>query len=103
MLDLKQFEGHTPGPWVQDPTEEQWVCDAVCNCIAEWKGWATTLEEDLANAKLIAAAPTLLDELKATRADLDEVAGLLRRARVFSISPFLDREIRAFLERQAAK
>jgi hypothetical protein len=63
--------GHTPGPWIIDK-EERWV-------IHEPEGKSGTLvvpeiylddDEAIANARLIAAAPDLLEALEATNAQM---------------------------------
>ena len=66
MIDTKQFEGHTPGPWkvndrwaeqiVTNPFREQVKGDNGINIAKVY--WGTDGHE--ANAALIAAAPELL-------------------------------------------
>ena len=56
-LDLSQFEGHVPGPWVLDNEEV--------------KPLGVILNEDTPDARLIAAAPELLAELIETRKELE--------------------------------
>lgn len=66
--------GHTPGPWIVDPIDKEYVVPAadpggtgICvlspmdNTDELWKFGAETQ----ANARLIAAAPDLLDALQA--------------------------------------
>lgn len=55
MLDLSQFTSHTPGPW---GIESLWR-------IVSPDPWRHA--EDVANARLIAAAPDLLEEVKRLR------------------------------------
>jgi hypothetical protein len=71
---------HTPGPWViaDDPTSEGvWIDhpdlksgedDEICRCLDS----TLSGEECLANARLIAAAPELLDALKTLTDALNE-------------------------------
>ena len=74
MIDLTQFDGHTPGPWdytkgtvtrrpvgiygYEDNDPEVELCDHAV-MVPEWPA----AEQD-ANARLIAAAPELLEEVK---------------------------------------
>jgi hypothetical protein len=52
---------HTPGPWVVGYTAETATVDAECRMICELENYYG--DED-ANAKLIAAAPDLLEALQ---------------------------------------
>lgn len=56
---------HTKGPWTVHPIKS-WVTDptgeAVCGML--WPTYSRTEEETLANARLIAAAPEMLEALK---------------------------------------
>ena len=68
MLDLTQFEGHTPGPWVA-LTENR--PDAIVKLSHGGEILVGDLiyadENNTANARLIAAAPELLEEMKMLR------------------------------------
>ena len=70
-LDLSKYEGHTPGPWA--------VCTDFINVYAPESNTAITSTEHCcapsqaeqdANARLIADAPKLLEELQRTTAKL---------------------------------
>ena len=71
---------HTPGPWTakQDTANgnDRFIISGRNGAFGHWQGWAadgvTTEEEDEANARLIAAAPDLLNML---RRMADETAG----------------------------
>ncbi len=81
------MSGHTPGPWKEGPTEgigqkgKLIVVDSlglkVADCEARKVGikFDRSLQEDTANARLIAKAPELLDRVKELRAAL---AGAMR-------------------------
>ena len=77
MLNLTEFNGHAPGPWkiLSYSLNDQDIL--VCGKIGDWvcelknnKGKIT--EEMQVNARLIAAAPDLLAEVKALRTRLDD-------------------------------
>ncbi|MNJ10723.1 hypothetical protein D3C77_48850 [compost metagenome] len=61
---------HTPGPWTFERLRAGsiWAIQAGATCVAEIVRWATTdpaaLAEREANARLIAAAPELLEALE---------------------------------------
>lgn len=64
---------HTPGPWtvegscVRSKNDRDWVCEtSIRNLAGKFVGWTKKDEEVIApaNARLIAAAPELLDALK---------------------------------------
>ena len=81
-LDLEQFEGHTEGPWYHqhggmaphfvtsgedvESDEVQIVCGSV-DCI-----------DSIENSKLIAAAPSLLAEVKALREENERLIETLK-------------------------
>lgn len=62
---------HTAGPWVTDGynriTSKKHQYDESGKFIAETKSWETGETEALANARLIAAAPELLEVLVSVR------------------------------------
>lgn len=66
---------HTPGPWrVQSFLQEGWLIvenrsRCVCRCYAYKEGHANDMEQE-ANARLIAAAPDLLEALEECRGQL---------------------------------
>jgi len=67
---------HTPGPWqVEARRGETWVCRADSAVLAR----VAAAKEIRANARLIAAAPELLEALKAVRIELRE-GGSYRKA-----------------------
>ena len=64
---------HTPGPWVADGSEittETWVCGAdgkrICTMRPSFADWS--------NARLIAAAPELLEALMDALKDLEALS-----------------------------
>ena len=71
MIDLEQFEGHTPGPWKCVPGDSivSVKTEAGENICATTSGfyWQKFGQQEAANASLIAAAPDLLRELKEAR------------------------------------
>ena len=61
------MSAHTPGPWVLEQDGDVYVrlaLDNVLRCMDERSDVATS--QDYANARLIAAAPDLLEALRAT-------------------------------------
>ena len=97
-LDLSRFDGHTPGPWDVFDYDGQYVAVARRSgaYVAQCSGISATIEgEQLrSNAELCAAAPTLLAEVRALRAErerlreaLDRIAGgILDKAQCISIA-----------------
>jgi hypothetical protein len=82
-VDLKQFEGHTPGPWEVD-YEPGWISLGVHagdTNICDIADMAYSIDDyDLPNARLMAAAPTLLALLRTLPAAVErrvreEIAG----------------------------
>ncbi len=75
MIDLHKYAGHTPGPWGYcgslGPQSNQHLMgphvveSGSGRQIAIMSGWRSDLTE--ANARLIADAPALLDEVKRLR------------------------------------
>lgn len=71
-LDLSQFEGHTPGPWESDGSCVRIYQDGrVEFCVAG--GAADPPGMMHSNARLIAAAPQLLAELREARARVEKL------------------------------
>ena len=73
-------QAHTPGPWSVDLdyvsrdgrasiNSEGWI--ALARVVVRMEGDETTCEDGIANARLIAAAPDLLEALEAAIAMLD--------------------------------
>lgn len=73
-LDLEQFEGHTPGPWILNA--DNFLVNSGANtptiCEVFVRNGAHVKKED---AKLIAAAPDLLAEVKMLREQLGLAVG----------------------------
>ena len=65
---------HTPGPWHYDPDGEVWATRVngqdVTIC-PEWLWARSVRDEGMANARLIAAAPELLEALERTLIDVE--------------------------------
>ena len=70
---MKEFKG-TPGPWVAHDDEESMATSVIMDdfgdilCVVG--AYMTSMEEDLANSNLIAAAPELLEALQFTIHDI---------------------------------
>ncbi len=65
---------HTPGPWMIHDMEERVVVTVSKKpsiCIADTAAIGTPLEVNRANARLIAAAPELLEALRETKEWID--------------------------------
>ena len=74
MIDLEQFEGYTPGPW--GVTGRNGYLNQVG--IGPSIGCAYGAGDEVrANARLIAAAPDLLAEVKRLREEKAELVGAL--------------------------
>jgi len=78
MINYKDFEGHTPGPWEIDPDTPNQVIRPPTNdayglsaIIADCANGNWPDEKTLANARLLAAAPELLAENKRLREALE--------------------------------
>jgi hypothetical protein len=68
---MNKMAGHTPGPWVigrrgKRNVYSSSVATPICMCDSMQE---SSLEEEQANARLIAAAPDLLEALKRCRFD----------------------------------
>lgn len=77
MLDLSQFEGHTPGPWLRGDNGGIRQTDGIFAYVRYSSPWvegawsdADASPETIANDRLMAAAPELLAEVKRLRAVL---------------------------------
>lgn len=66
-MNTEQFDGHSPGPWTITARNGTWVVHSECI----YSGEVATMN-DYEDAKLIAAAPELLAEVKQLRAALSE-------------------------------
>jgi hypothetical protein len=73
MTDLKQFEGHTPGPWEQTIYEH-----GGSRIFAGERILIADTYEPVANAALILSAPALLAEVKELRERADKLAEALQ-------------------------
>ena len=75
-LAAKLRQGITPGPWVAEDNHVNTDPDesAVCICV---RMGTRSLPEATANARLIAAAPDLLDAVDALAARVAELEGVL--------------------------
>lgn len=99
-LDLSKYEGHTPGPWVYDETNLGQVFENCVGITTEWDGakFSTvstvahapaanrrdspeSASEKDANARLIAAATTILTDARAARKVIGELHKALNDAR----------------------
>lgn len=75
MIDLKQFEGHTEGPWKAYATDEGFVAvfpsklliKGEQDCIAVLSTIGNPSLPEIANRNLISSAPELLQEIKNLR------------------------------------
>lgn len=72
-MNTKHFDGHTPGHWAITTRKGTWVVHTQDN------GDVATVN-DYEDAKLIRAAPDLLDLLKDARRMVQELHALLSRA-----------------------
>jgi hypothetical protein len=67
------MSNYTPGPWGTDDGAEVWPMEGktsfvtLCRVVGPWSDsqWYGSVEEGRANGRLIAAAPELLERLKA--------------------------------------
>lgn len=66
---MKQAK-HSPGPWTL--ADGYIIADADGSDVAQWYASESTEEQDLANARLIAAAPDLMDACLAALSQLTE-------------------------------
>ena len=67
---MKIASKHTPGPWTQDSLGGTTVWASGKRAVAQCTGFERS--ENVANARLIAAAPELLDALRELVAEHDE-------------------------------
>lgn len=81
-IDYKAFEGATPGPWEHDnldPARVNASGDGEMVACCGLNGHHDDFHEVIANARLIAAAPTLLSDHKRMSAEIER----LRKALTF--------------------
>ena len=74
------MSGHTKGPWGSAVNLNTGAFRIVCGdgiIIAERSGWPTNEAQSAANARLIAAAPDLLEALKALLSYDEQDAGCI--------------------------
>ena len=76
MIDTEQFNGHTPGPWDYESGEDIWAEDRLICRMSLSHSERPHYRATNADARLIAAAPDLLAEVKRLR---DKIT-LLERA-----------------------
>ena len=76
-MDLKQFDGHTPGPWAVHGNDVVADDGSVVADVAGGYWWRGKRPPFAANARLMAASPELLDEVRRLTAE----AADLRRER----------------------
>lgn len=72
MLDLTQFEGHTPGPWWYDDYGTYIFTKGKNQMVGETRGTGANLPQEI-NGRLLASAPELLAEVKRLREALSKV------------------------------
>jgi hypothetical protein len=76
------MSGHTPGPWMTDVDCSGWSVGTEDKFIAFTNGEHSdediSPDEEAANARLMAAAPDLLKELKKQATEMERLAGRLR-------------------------
>lgn len=78
---------HTPAPWTVNPKAKRNVRHGnltIANCSSSQDG--SREEEEIANAKLIAAAPELLEALKIVRNYFGENDKTLAEHKMFAIA-----------------
>lgn len=84
MTDDKDFEGHTPGPWLTRPAQTKdggaTVIESAPNTANIGFVWGIEDDEPKANARLIAAAPDLLAERNELRAENERLTRELAEA-----------------------
>ena len=86
MLDLNQFTGFTPGPWTADntsvlcgePSDPLIVCNTEsCNVLHIGNSPdGSENEQPHANAKLIAAAPELLELCRQQQTEIERLSAV---------------------------
>lgn len=88
-MDLKQFDGHTPGPWAVHGNDVVADDGSVVADVAGGYWWRGKRPPFAANARLMAASPELLDEVRrltaeadALRRERDELASSVGEARL---------------------
>lgn len=64
---------HTPGPWVVNPSQLDQIATAAAKQEIAWATGLNDQHETIANARLIAAAPDLLDVLKLCDGNIDSL------------------------------
>ena len=79
MIDTDKYEGHTEGPWTLEEREDdeghQWFEVPAVSYTTKMSGDGS--QQEFADARLIADAPLLLEEVKRLREALAYTASLL--------------------------
>lgn len=81
MLDLTQFEGHTPGPWWCDDYGTYIFTKSNNQMVGETRGTGANLPQEI-NGKLLASAPDLLAEVKRLRGVMTQLRNRIMLARI---------------------
>jgi hypothetical protein len=85
---------HTPGPWTVDPDDRTRVID-VQDCTVARTDYVEIEEErdwQVANAALIAAAPAMLEALKAVESEITRLERISKQAYgIDEVHPAVDR------------
>jgi hypothetical protein len=80
-IDLEQFEGHSKGRWTDYTAQEVGIKgtrEFMPYCIAIMGDADMKRPERIANRKLIASAPDLLEEVKRLRKLKDDLLNVLK-------------------------
>lgn len=82
-IDYSKFDGHTPGPWTFDSRGRGFVrgadhgpWDSTIAILCEYATNDVRQQRQTANARLLAAAPTLLARCKALEEAMGQIAAI---------------------------